>query len=249
MRAARAVSLVHMGELSATRQALEGAPVAPGTHATLRTLTDPECRPPLPREPLNPEVAHTQPAVAFQLDTDLFLVNLRKSRRGAAPGPSGSTQNKVHLTAFDVFCISLLCFLFSIPETFLCLLFHPHRSSSPSPNGSLPASFLYSEHPQKPQFCIVTRRNGHHFPILTKFQPPILLFSPFPLSSPFSTCCSVSPCTTSTNSNTCLCFFFPCLLPSHLLLLTTIPPSESFLLLPSFRLLVLATCAPQSHLH
>ena len=78
-----------MGELSAARQVLEGAPVAPGTHATLRALTDPERRPALPREPLRAEIANLQPSVPFQLDTDLFLVNLRKSRRGAAPGPSG----------------------------------------------------------------------------------------------------------------------------------------------------------------
>ena len=87
-RAARALSLV-MGELSAARQALEGGPMAPGTHTTLRALTDPERRPAFPREPLSAEVAHMQPAVPFQLDTDLFLVNLRKSRKGAAPGPSG----------------------------------------------------------------------------------------------------------------------------------------------------------------
>ena len=67
MRAASSVSLVHVVELSAARQALERAPVAPGTHATLRVLTDPERRRPLPREPLNPKVTHTQPAVAFQL--------------------------------------------------------------------------------------------------------------------------------------------------------------------------------------
>ena len=71
-RAARALSLVHMGELSATRQALEGVPVARGIHATLRALTDPERRPALPRELLRAEVAHLQPAEPFQLDTDLF---------------------------------------------------------------------------------------------------------------------------------------------------------------------------------
>ena len=71
-RAARALSLVHMGELSAARQALEGAPLAPGTHATLRALTDPERRPAFPREPLSAEVAHMQPAMPFQLDTDFF---------------------------------------------------------------------------------------------------------------------------------------------------------------------------------
>ena len=88
-RAARALSLVHMGELSAARQALEGGPMAPGTHATLRVLTDQERRPAFPREPHSAEVAHMQPAVPFQLDTNLFLVNLRKSRKGVAPGPLG----------------------------------------------------------------------------------------------------------------------------------------------------------------
>ena len=34
-RAARAVTLTQMGELSAARQALEGAPVAPGSHFLL----------------------------------------------------------------------------------------------------------------------------------------------------------------------------------------------------------------------
>ena len=37
-RAARAEALVHMGELSAARQVLEGAPLAPGTNATLAML-------------------------------------------------------------------------------------------------------------------------------------------------------------------------------------------------------------------
>ena len=41
-RAARAMSLTQMGELSAARQALEGAAVVPGTMSTLRALTNPE---------------------------------------------------------------------------------------------------------------------------------------------------------------------------------------------------------------
>ena len=44
-RAGRALSLVHMGELSAGRQPLEGAPVAPGTRETLSQLRDPVRRP------------------------------------------------------------------------------------------------------------------------------------------------------------------------------------------------------------
>ena len=47
-RAERAVSLVQMGEVSRARQALEGAQMAPGTLATLRDLTDPRKRPPVP---------------------------------------------------------------------------------------------------------------------------------------------------------------------------------------------------------
>ena len=43
-RAIRALSRVNLGELSAARQALEGASLAPGTHATLWALTDPERR-------------------------------------------------------------------------------------------------------------------------------------------------------------------------------------------------------------
>ena len=43
-RAARALSRVQLGELSAARQALEGVAVAPGTLATLAALTNPEKR-------------------------------------------------------------------------------------------------------------------------------------------------------------------------------------------------------------
>ena len=56
-RAARAFSKVQLGELSAARQALEGAAVAPGTLATLAALTNPEKRPPVPRQPISPHLA------------------------------------------------------------------------------------------------------------------------------------------------------------------------------------------------
>ena len=48
-RAARALSLVQMGELSAGRHALEGADVALGNNATLQMLQDPRKRPPRTR--------------------------------------------------------------------------------------------------------------------------------------------------------------------------------------------------------
>ena len=44
-RAGRALSLVQMGEVSAGRQALEGAPVAPGNRETLNQLQDPFAAP------------------------------------------------------------------------------------------------------------------------------------------------------------------------------------------------------------
>ena len=92
-RAARAMSLVQVGELSAARQALEGAALVPGNLATLRALTDPARRPPMAREELSPEVARTEPAEPFQLNIDEFLFCPRKARRGAASGPSGMTSD------------------------------------------------------------------------------------------------------------------------------------------------------------
>ena len=55
-RAERAHALVQLGELSAGRQALENASLAPGTDATFRALTNTLKRPPEPREPLSDDV-------------------------------------------------------------------------------------------------------------------------------------------------------------------------------------------------
>ena len=92
-RASRALSLVQMGELSSARQALEGAPLAPGNLATLAILTDPSRRPPVPRRALSEEVCVAEPAEPFVLDSLEFLVCLRKARRGGAAGPSGMTSD------------------------------------------------------------------------------------------------------------------------------------------------------------
>ena len=80
-----------MGELSATRQALEKAPVAPGTMATLRALTDPEKRLPIPRDELSRVVTELQPAEQFELDFMDFLICF--ARCGAAAGPSSVTSD------------------------------------------------------------------------------------------------------------------------------------------------------------
>ena len=57
----RAENLVHVGELSSARQALEGVAVALGTQATLNKLKDVRRRPPQAREALPPEIMGFQP--------------------------------------------------------------------------------------------------------------------------------------------------------------------------------------------
>ena len=91
-RAERAESLVLMGEVSAGRQALEGAPLAPGTQLTLDQLRDPVRRPTVPYAPLPQPILQHQAERPFALDKELFLKNLKRARRGAAAGPSGSPQ-------------------------------------------------------------------------------------------------------------------------------------------------------------
>ena len=65
-RAARALELVQMRELSSGRQALEGAELAPGTLATLAALTNPDRRPAEPREPLPPQLVNHRPRSKLQ---------------------------------------------------------------------------------------------------------------------------------------------------------------------------------------
>ena len=87
------LSLVQLGEISVGRQALEGACLAPGNLATLGILTDPNKRPPVPRQELSQEIRRSEPLNPFELDPLELLTCLRKARRGAAPGPSGMTSD------------------------------------------------------------------------------------------------------------------------------------------------------------
>ena len=64
-RVARAEMMVALGELSSARQALEGEEVAPGTRDTLQKSKDETKRPPLPRDPLPPEILNFSPRVPF----------------------------------------------------------------------------------------------------------------------------------------------------------------------------------------
>ena len=79
------------GELSAARQALEAAILAPGTQATLDALNDATPRPPHLRTPVSPEVLQHVPRREFELDEPTFNKNLLSARRGAAGRPSGLT--------------------------------------------------------------------------------------------------------------------------------------------------------------
>ena len=84
----RRTVLVASGEISAGRAALEGAPVALGSQATLYALTDKTRQTRTLCEPLPEELSNFQPETAFCLDRDRFLRNLRGARRGAAAGPT-----------------------------------------------------------------------------------------------------------------------------------------------------------------
>ena len=91
-RVDRAQSLIMMGEVSAGRQALEGAPLAPGTQRTLDQLQDPVRRPAVPYSPLPEAIRNHEVEIAFSLEKEVFMKNLKCARRGAAAGPSGMTS-------------------------------------------------------------------------------------------------------------------------------------------------------------
>ena len=69
-RARRAFHMVQLGEVSAGRQALDGACLAPGDLKTLKALKDPTRRPPVPRDPLPDSVAQCEPEERFSLSQE-----------------------------------------------------------------------------------------------------------------------------------------------------------------------------------
>ena len=78
-RVSKAMTRIQLGELTAGRQALEGADLAPGTQ-TLRQLRQ---RPARARDPLPEHIAQHVPVRPLSLDS---------SRKGTAGGPSGMTN-------------------------------------------------------------------------------------------------------------------------------------------------------------
>ena len=79
-RADRVEALVQMGELSAGRHALEGAPIAPGTEATLKAFQDPLKRLPIPRDPLPDDLFDGDDHCSFY--AKMFAKNLCVTRNG-----------------------------------------------------------------------------------------------------------------------------------------------------------------------
>ena len=86
-----------MGELSAAARALTAEPLAPGNEETLQELRDPARRPQVPRVPVPEAVLQHQPSEPVRLSWGAFVSNVRRARRGAAPGPSGCTNEHLRL--------------------------------------------------------------------------------------------------------------------------------------------------------
>ena len=86
-RAARAVQLVQLGELSAAARALTAEPLAPGNADTLAELRDPARRPPAAQVPLSDAVLGHRKTAGCPLPATVLLGCLRGARRGSAAGP------------------------------------------------------------------------------------------------------------------------------------------------------------------
>ena len=108
-RAARAEALLQMGELSAARQALEGAAVAPGDDATRSALQNPAKRPPVLRDPIPDDILNAMPTTPIVVDPEGIARNLRNARRGVAGGPSGMTSDHLRVLLESDHDTALFC--------------------------------------------------------------------------------------------------------------------------------------------
>ncbi|CAJ1353465.1 unnamed protein product, partial [Effrenium voratum] len=83
--------------LEARARALTAEPLAPGNEETLQELRDPARRPQVPRVPVPGAVLQHQQASQCGCRGGAFVSNVRRARRGAAPGPSGCTNEHLRL--------------------------------------------------------------------------------------------------------------------------------------------------------
>ena len=91
-------TVVQLGEVSAGRQALEGAAAAPGNERTLSALKDPTKRPPTPRRGCSPMVSVSAVPMRNSIWTwTCFCRMCAQLVVGAAPGPLGMTADHVRV--------------------------------------------------------------------------------------------------------------------------------------------------------
>ena len=117
--------------------------MAPGTQRTLEQLRDPVRRPTTPYAPLPEALPSHQPELAFELDKDLFVKNLKCARRGAAAGPSGMMTEHSRPILENVSDVGLLFQVgqffatASIPEEILEVLRVGRLTALQKPNGGV----------------------------------------------------------------------------------------------------------------
>ena len=108
-RAERAVRLVRLGELSRARQAPTSAPLAPGDADTWAQLTNTQTRPQAPYGRLDLTVLSFQPPAPINLPPALIATNLRRCRKGSAPGPTGLTGDLGRVLLDDPATLDAFC--------------------------------------------------------------------------------------------------------------------------------------------
>ena len=104
----RACAQVRRGQLSRARQTLTSAPLAPGNAATLRLLSDPDKRPPRPRQPMPDDIASFRAADRVHLTAAELGEALRTAKRGSAAGLSGAAVEHYRLLLEDEEAMDLL---------------------------------------------------------------------------------------------------------------------------------------------
>ena len=105
-----ACARVRKGEVSRARQLLTAAELAPGTEATWEALTDPERRPPEPRDHMPSDVMAFTPDALPRITPDALAAALRTSKRGSAPGLSGMRAEHLQVLLQDAEGLELLAY-------------------------------------------------------------------------------------------------------------------------------------------
>ncbi|CAJ1362273.1 unnamed protein product [Effrenium voratum] len=103
-----ACARVRKGEVS--RQLLTAAELVPGTEATWEALTDPERRPPEPRDHMPSDVIAFTPDALPRITPDALAAALRTSKRGSAPGLSGMRAEHLQVLLQDAEGLELLAY-------------------------------------------------------------------------------------------------------------------------------------------